>query len=165
MKIPKVRLINTEHTWPQSKFNLGSSRKAQRSDLHHLFPVDVLANIKRSNTPFAEVDSGRWVSNDCPNAQRGRPVPLADDDVDNQEKIHFMPPLGHRGNLARALFYFSIRYRVTISDFQEAYLRRWHLDDPVDQSEQGRNDSIHELQKNRNPFIDFPKLVDVIHNF
>ena len=38
-------------------------------------------------------------------------------------------------------------------------LLQWHLDDPVDDYERRRNDSIYAYQVNRNPFIDHPEYV------
>ena len=78
---------------------------------------------------------------------------------------YFEPPQRHKGNVARALFYFSVRYRLAISATQEAHLRAWHRKDPVDESEKNRNDLVQEIQGNRNPFIDFPHLVDSIDDF
>jgi endonuclease I len=37
--------------------------------------------------------------------------------------------------------------------------------DPVDNGELMRNEEIYALQKNRNPFIDAPELVEQIDNF
>ena len=38
----------------------------------------------------------------------------------------------------------------------------WHANDPVDDFESDRNDSIYAYQGNRNPFIDFPEFVNSI---
>jgi hypothetical protein len=39
----------------------------------------------------------------------------------------------------------------------------WHWADPVDSFELNRNDVIHTMQGNRNPFIDHPELVHYIY--
>ena len=39
----------------------------------------------------------------------------------------------------------------------------WHNADPVDSFEIRRNNTIYSFQKNRNPFIDHPELVDYIY--
>jgi hypothetical protein len=47
----------------------------------------------------------------------------------------------------------------------EAHFRIWNTSDPVDAAEQQRNEDIHNLQYNRNPFIDHPDLADRISSF
>lgn len=155
-RIPNSNVINCEHTWPQSKFNKSESTSAQKSDLHHLFPVDSRSNSSRGNIMFAEVN-GRDVHENCSASQRGQ-------DIYSQQTA-FQPPLEHRGNVARAMFYFSIRYNISIPDREEKHLREWHLQDPVDAMEIKRNEEIFKLQNNRNPFIDEPSVVDEISNF
>lgn len=153
--IPNHTLLNCEHTWPQSKFSRRFEKGMQKSDLHHLFPTDSRANSTRGNNEFADV-SGDPLEDECGASRSG--VPKGGYEF-------FEPPTEHKGNVARALFYFSIRYQIKISERQEAYLREWHIQDPVDASERERNQTIFEIQKNRNPFIDYPELVDRIQNF
>jgi deoxyribonuclease-1 len=153
--IPNHALINCEHTWPQSKFSGRFQKGMQKSDLHHLFPTDSRANSTRGNHEFANV-SGDTLAEDCDASRSG--VPKGGYDF-------FEPPTEHKGNVARALFYFSVRYQIKISSQQEAYLREWNIQDPVDESERERNQTIFEIQRNRNPFIDFPELIDRIQNF
>ena len=43
-----------------------------------------------------------------------------------------------------------------------ALLMKWHRQDPVSQKEIDRNNAIQETQGNRNPFIDYPYLVEYI---
>jgi endonuclease I len=77
----------------------------------------------------------------------------------------FEPPAGHKGNVARALFYFATRYRVKMSETQEFYLRKWNKMDPPDDMEIKRNQRIYELSGVRNPYIDHPEYVDLIPSF
>ena len=162
MRIPNHNLINCEHTWPQSRFTSTFSRDTQKTDLNHLYPTDNRANSIRGNHPFAEV-YGESVSRGCsnsylgsaenPNSSRGNGI------------ISFEPPAEHKGNVARALFYFSVRYKLSISPLEEAHMRNWHELDPVDDQERKRNDIVEEAQGNRNPFIDMPELVSEISDF
>ncbi len=154
-RIPDHTELNCEHTWPQSRFNSRQSRSTQKGDLHHLFPVDSRANSTRGNIPFGDVD-GQQV-NGCPLAERG-------DDI-YAGTSSFEPPKSHKGNVARALFYFSVRYKISIDESEEVFLRQWHRLDPVDQDEIIRHEKIYKIQGNRNPFIDDPSLVDQIDNF
>lgn len=158
MQIPNHRIMNCEHSWPQSKFNPRESRNTQKNDLHHLFPVNSRANSSRSNHPFGEV-IGRVVNSSCTSSSIG--------EVDYKDHIttSFEPPLDIRGNIARALFYFSTRYDLPIDAAQEFYLRRWHREDPVDEFETRVNNRIYEIQNSRNPYIDDEDLVDAIKDF
>lgn len=154
-KIPNANVINVEHTWPQSKFS-GHGRSFQKSDLHHLFPTDSQANSTRGNFHFGEVAQDTKQMN-CRASRFGRAT-------DGTSDI-FEPPDNHKGNVARALFYFSIRYKIRINPSEETYLRKWSKEDPVDDEERARNQAIFEVQGNRNPFIDVEGLEDRIADF
>lgn len=154
--VPDNRVINVEHTWPQSRFTGRHSQEAQKSDLHHLFPTDSQLNAIRGNHPFGEVvkDSA---SLKCGQSRFGV-----------SESIRgptFEPPDVHKGHVARALLYFALRYDMSIEPNQEANLKAWHKQYPVDAEELLRNDEIYKVQGNRNPFIDHPELVDTIQDF
>lgn len=159
MRIPNSNIINCEHTWPQSKFSNRFSKSIQKSDLHHLFPTDSRANSTRGNYPFAEVN-GMVLGNNCDSSSIGSPTQTY-----KFSSTYFEPPIEHRGNVARALFYFSVRYQIKINITQETYLKKWHEEDPVDQNEIIRNNEIMDIQGNRNPFIDFPHIVSDIQDF
>lgn len=154
--IPEANILNTEHTWPQSRFNGRMNKGMQKSDMHHLYPTDNEMNSIRGNNPFGEVAKDKKTLR-CKASRYGKST-RGNADV-------FEPPANHRGNVARSLFYFSIRYDLQIDSNQEAYLRKWSKEDPVDEEEIRRNDEIHRMQGNRNPFIDFPGLEDSINNF
>ena len=155
--IPDQNQLNTEHTWPQSKFNGSMNKGTQKADLHHLFPTDSKANSTRGNYEFAEVTKNQNLKN-CPESKSGPSVTSGGSNF-------FEPPTKHKGNVARALFYFSVRYKISISQDQEEYLRRWNHLDPVDEEEIARNNAIAKIQGNRNPFIDHPEYADAISNF
>ena len=148
--------VNTEHTWPQSKFTGHFPRDVQKSDLHHLYPTDSEANAKRGNFSFGTVpeDEDELNMPDCEISE-----------LSKRGEIKFEPPQDHRGNVARSLFYFSTRYKMPIDAKQEATLRQWHKEDPVDAAEINRHQIISEYQKVRNPFVDYPELVDTIKDF
>ncbi|WP_372651423.1 endonuclease I family protein [Halobacteriovorax sp.] len=155
-KIPSASVMNCEHTWPQSKFNPNLSKSLQKTDLHHLYPVNNRANSSRSNNIFAEVN-GRAINNNCTASSRGNAI--------GTNITAFEPPTNHKGNVARAMFYFSVRFKMPIGELQENYLRNWNQEDPVDEEERVRNQKIYEFQNNRNPFIDQPDLINTIHDF
>ena len=155
--MPNHNELNVEHTWPQSRFNKRENRAFQKSDLHHLFPSDSKANGKRGNLPFGEFKSGRSATPNCALSRYGR--------IDEARKNGFEPPANHKGNVARALFYFSLRYDLRIKPYEEMVLRQWNILDPVDSEEVRRNTLIEKIQGNRNPFIDDSELVNLISDF
>ena len=154
-KIPDHTKVNCEHTWPKSRFNPNQSKSHQLTDLHHLYPTDSRANSTRKNHLFSMVN-GKPLRN-CSSSKYGSGR--------FNEYLAFEPPANHRGNVARALFYFSVRYNIEIRDVEEGYLRKWHEADPVDSFERRRNNMVEKFQGNRNPFIDNPKWVYRIKNY
>ena len=155
--------LNIEHSWPQSKFNKQYKKELQKADLHHLFLVHPKVNGIRGNYPFAEVESFSPIKS-CKSSLVG----LLDSAYSSEVRSsadYFEPPAAHKGNVARALFYFSIRYNIEIQPVQEYFLRKWHVEDPVTEMDIMRNELIMKVQGNRNPFIDDPTLVEKISNF
>jgi endonuclease I len=147
---PDTQNLNTEHTRPQSD---GAGSEPARSDIHHLFITDKDANSRRSNLDFGVVVDVTWSSG---GSKLGK-------DADNQTV--FEPRDVQKGNTARALFYFSIRYGYSLDAHYEAVLRQWHAQDPPDAKERARNDAIDSYQHNRNPFVDRPEFVGAISDF
>ncbi len=150
-------LVNIEHTWPQSKFSSKYEKGIQKSDMHHLFLTDSKANSERGNFEFGNLDG---VANELrvENCEISKLGHIQGGDV-------FQPPVAHRGNVARALFYFATHYEMSISKTQEDTLRKWHEADPVDAAEAGRHEMIATIQTSRNPFVDYPELVKRISDF
>jgi endonuclease I len=154
--VPDYKVINVEHTWPQSRFNGRYDREFQKADLHHLFPTDSQLNEIRSSNKFGEVLSD-FKALKCGQSRYG--VSKA------SHREVFEPPNPHKGRVARALFYFSIRYDLPIDTEEEAFLKKWNAEYPVDQEEITRNEEIYKTQGNRNPFIDYPELATMISDF
>lgn len=145
---PDGEFMNAEHTWPQSFFD---KREPMRSDLHHLFPTESEANGERGHKEFRELGADEGVA-------------VGEIGARSTEEA-FEPPAAHKGNVARALFYFAVQFQQDISRGQEATLRAWHEADPVDDAERARNQRIYELQRSRNFFVDHPELVARIADF
>ena len=138
--------MNAEHTWPRS---LGAEEGFAKSDLHHLFPTLNIPNGIRANLPFCEVEAA--VDWEQAGSMRGQ---------DASGTTCFEPRDVHKGNVARAIFYFAVTYAHPVDAAQEATLRAWHTQDPVDDAERARNDRVADAQGSRNPFVDHPDLVD-----
>lgn len=147
--------LNAEHTWPKSK---GAGGGPAKSDLHHLFPSDINANSARSSYPFGVVTR---VDKSFAGSKLG---------TDAQGRTVFEPRDEHKGNVARALFYFYTVYGrngISTSNFrvEEPVLLQWHKMDPVDAAERARNQAVFQAQGNRNPYIDHPEFVDAVGRF
>lgn len=155
---------NTEHSWPQSK---GTRTGPSNSDLHHLFVVDRYSNSRRQNYEFGVPECGasgqpkcRWVSEN--HGQDAQPSRIGLNDAGDPI---FEVRSARRGDVARAQFYVSLRYDMTIEEETEKVLRQWHAEDPPDAYERERNARIEKVQNNRNPFVDCPEVVDRIDRF
>ncbi|MFU8803269.1 MAG: endonuclease I family protein [Bradymonadaceae bacterium] len=148
--------FNTEHVWPKSR---GADHEPAESDLHHLFPVDAMANNQRADHEFGNVDCE---STGCPWGQGGSYRGPSEDD--ERDPVFEVRP-DRRGDIARAIFYFAIRYGIGVWREEESVLRTWHCEDPPDDYERSRNDGVEALQGNRNPFIDRPDFVDRLSYF
>jgi len=148
--IPDPNVMNTEHTWAQS---WGADTWPARTDLHHLFPTSNESNSRRGSYHFGPVVNATW-------SEGGSSL-----GTDASGRIVFEPRDVHKGDAARALFYFSVRYGLEIPDEDEPAIRAWNVQDPPDAWEQARNDKIQALQHNRNPFVDHPEFVDRIPDF
>lgn len=181
--------INCEHTWPQSFFN---KVEPMVSDLHHLFPTLSKPNGMRSNYPIGPV-TGQVVYSTSGGAKlsakdrTGRHNPndvtrwfnldwnqQPHDTLKNDFDVVFEPPTAHKGNSARALLYFYLRYHnmnIRAGGFNErgfldqqlpAWVEWAERMDPVDENERRRHEIIFQKQNNRNPFIDIPNLGSLI---
>jgi len=144
--IPDWDTMNTEHSWPQS---LGADTEPMKADLHHLMPTMSVANSVRGNLPFGNVVNQDWSSG---GSKRG---------TDANGTQVFEPRDAHKGDAARLLFYYAIRYgnMSGFLTYQEETLREWFWEDPVSDWEIARNDGIYGYQNNRNPFIDYPEFL------
>ena len=166
---------NREHLWPTSR-GVGTSGAAH-TDIHHLRPADTNVNSARSNLSFGSCGLVQPL-NTCTIPA----TPETGRDTAKDISI-FEPPVIHRGNVARALFYMELRYfgsdpavpkleltdcpSSTTNNHVMAYLSQllqWHMDDPVDDEERNRNNqACTRWQGNRNIFVDYPELVSQLY--
>ena len=125
--------INCEHSIPQSFF--GSS-DPMVSDIHHLFPTYGNWNSTRSNYPFADIPDNtttKWMRDSLSQTT----IPGSNiDEYSEYASLQFEPREDHKGNLARAIFYFYTVYPTQAGDISNLAdintLYQWHLQDPVD---------------------------------
>ena len=159
--------INTEHTYPQSK---GASDQPARADMHHLFPVRENANSSRGNDPYADIPdtfTDTWLYNTTVTGTMPTTPNIDAYSEHDDESQTFEPREDHKGNAARAVFYFYTMYRpeadaADTNFFFRQYetLYQWHLQDPADAWEIQRNNFIATIQDGKpNPFIIDPTRV------
>jgi len=152
--------INCEHTIPQSFFE---KQNPMVSDLHHLFSTHKDVNNTRSNYPFAEIDDNtttKWMY--LNNTQSNIPT----ENIDSYSEFAnntFEPREDHKGDCARAIFYFYTMYPTQAGDISKVgdinLFYQWHLQDPVDEWERTRNQRIAEKQGDLNPYVEHPELI------
>lgn len=142
---------NTEHIFPQSFFKNHDDKRKLKSDLHHLYPCIMTINSKRGNYKFEEIDSD-FSSDD-------------EFEVDHKNRL-FEPDEISKGNTARACAYIYCAYNDTriLEIISPKTIVEWNKLDPVSDLERARNDIILQIQGNRNPFIDYPHLVEQVFN-
>lgn len=155
---------NREHLVPQSTFNSASPMK---NDYFHVVPSDGSVNGARGSFPFGEVNQPSYVSS---NGSKRGPNTFS-----GYEGTVFEPLDEFKGDIARSILYFAIRYEDEFStswkknevladnpqdffvDWYIDLLLSWHTNDPVSQREIDRNNNGYQFQGNRNPLIDRPE--------
>lgn len=156
---------NREHSVPKSWFN---DNPPMYTDLFHLYPTDGWVNNKRGNLPIGKVNNVSWTSTN------GSKVGTSN--VPNYSGQVFEPIDSFKGDFARTYFYMAVCYMdknlgvETQSNFTGGNLKPWSKDlllqwaamDPVSKKEIDRNNAVYQIQHNRNPFIDFPELAEMI---
>ncbi|MEG0992305.1 MAG: endonuclease [Bacteroidales bacterium] len=160
--------FNREHSVPQSWFSKASPMV---SDAWHVVPTDGKVNGIRSNYPLGEVGSIKTAS--ANNFSK-----LGNSISPGYSSTVFEPNDLYKGDFARMYFYMATRYQNKVGSwtggvFSSTYphlqqwtlnvMLKWHRQDPVSQKEVDRNNAIYKSgQRNRNPFIDYPDLVELI---
>ena len=147
---------NREHLWPASRLPNGRADDKEGSDLFNLRASNSSINGSRSNKYYSENGDGGY-------------YPIVGNKAGNDQ----------RGDVARSIFYMAFKYEELGLEVVEnpqasvgyddhyykmgklSTLIEWNEADPVDEFEMRRNSRIYEYQGNRNPFVDYPYLVDL----
>jgi deoxyribonuclease-1 len=145
--------FNTEHVWPRSDGEPSGSA----GDIYNLRPTLEAANGERASFAFGETLCEGAA---CPYALGGSELGANDAGA----TVWQVRP-ETRGDIARSMFYFAIRYTLDIDPTEEAVLRAWHAADPPSAEELTRVDAVETAQGNRNVLVDRPELVDTIPDF
>ena len=135
---------NREHTFPQSKL---SDEKAEH-DNHIVYASDYAINSARSNYKLGVVSGGSTLTDSY-----GNPTTC------KLQGGVFDPNSVARGIVARSTMYAAAMYGYDPADNFEslATMLKWNLENPVTNFDKSRNNKVHELQRNRNPFVDHPE--------
>ena len=164
-------VYNREHSFPNSWF--GGKVMPMYTDLNHLYPTDGYVNNKRANFPFGETSNPTYKSaNDFSK--------LGSCSYPGYTGTVFEPNDEYKGDFARTYFYMVTCYEEKLADWYQKYadsqptldgnaypglsawqlemLMKWAENDPVSEKETNRNNAVFNIQKNRNPFIDYPGL-------
>ena len=159
---------NREHMIPQSWFD---ERTPMKSDAFHVYPTDGKVNGMRGNYPHGETNAS---------AIGGKGLgKLGASSVAGYSGTVYEPVDEYKGDIARTYFYFVTRYEDQLSSFDKNdvltgntypsltdwfynLMLAWHREDPVSEKEINRNEAVYAHQHNRNPFIDYPELVEHI---
>ncbi len=162
--------MNIEHSVANSWWD--GVKNAAYKDLHHLNPSDATANNRKGNFPLGIVENVKWENGvtfvGTPAGESGGSSSV------------YEPCDEYKGDFARVFFYiftcyenmkWGTRFTWMYNEGQTypmfkpwAYnlLLEWSREDPVSQKEIDRNEAIYKIQRNRNPFIDFPGLEEYI---
>lgn len=137
-------------------------------DLYNLIPCDDDVTMHKKDYPPGDVlvatyDNGVW---------RAGYGEIAETEVNMYE-----PADEYKGDFARSIMYVMTVYPATrwsglgvnfcmdnnfptLNKYAQRVMLAWHRADPVSEIERMRNNEVEKIQGNRNPFVDFPQLVE-----
>ncbi|MFL2564071.1 MAG: endonuclease [Flavobacteriales bacterium] len=157
---------NREHVWVKSQGGFTGDETygalGAYSDAHNLKPCDASINTARGTKDFDNGGTQNTEATDC-----------------YSTTTTWEPRDEVKGDVARIIFYMATRYMgdpgepsLNIVDYinnssdplmgKLSTLLQWNEQDPVDAFERRRNQVIFNWQQNRNPFIDYPELANLI---
>lgn len=160
--------MHIEHAFPKSWW--GGNEWPVYKDLFHLYPSDGPINMSKSNNPLGVV-TGTPTSDNGVSKVGPATYPGYTGNV-------FEPANEFKGDFARSYFYVVTVYQDLASFWNSPMLnkntypvwkpwaiellKQWHEQDPVSIKEILRQEEVFKIQGNRNPFIDYPDLVNYI---
>ena len=157
--------MNIEHSFPKSWWG-GTENQAYR-DLYNLMPSDSKANSSKSNYGMGVVTNATY-DNGCIKVYSGK-----------QGMKLWQPSTEWEGDFSRSYMYMATAYQnftwkgealnsleqgdyPTLKKWASDLYIKWCKADPVSKTEIDRNNAVYKIQGNRNPFIDFPNLMEYI---
>lgn len=158
--------MNIEHSFPKSWW--GGAKIQAYMDLYNLMPCESKINSTKSNYPMGVVVDGDN-GNGCTKVGKG---------TDGQ--WYWEPSNEWKGDFARGYMYMATTYQnlswkgtqaaqilekgdyPTLKRWAYELYIKWAKQDPVTPLEVKRNNDVYKIQGNRNPFVDFPNLMEYV---
>ena len=155
--------LNTEHVFPKARTLKEAVAVVVMGNENGYSP---LSSIGRECKLFQEVvftldtlTPGVKSVDGCEESVRGKGA------ARGGSQIVFLPRKEVRGDVARMVMYFSIGFDVAIQNVEEGMLKDNGMNQTLSTRKVERNSLRYSVQGNRNPFIDFPDLVQYVQDF
>ena len=158
--------MNIEHSFPKSWW--GKTEVQAYKDLYNLMPCKSKINSTKSNYPMGKVVSG----------DKGNGWTKVGKGDDN--KWYWEPADPWKGDFARGYMYMATAYQdykwsgdralqilqqgdyPTLKEWAYKLYIQWAKADKPDAVEIKRNNDVAKIQGNRNPYVDFPNLMEYV---
>lgn len=158
--------MNIEHSFPKSWW--GGEKVQAYEDLYNLMPCESRINSTKSNFPMGKVVSG----------DKGNGWTKVGEGTDG--KKYWEPADPWKGDFARGYMYMATAYQdynwkgeqalqilqqgayPTLQKWAYTLYIQWAKADKPDALEIKRNNDVAKIQKNRNPYVDFPNLMEYV---
>lgn len=158
--------MNIEHSFPKSWW--GGAKSQAYKDLYNLMPCESKINSTKSNYPMGKVVSGD-IGNGWTKVGKG-----------TDGKWYWEPADPWKGDFARGYMYMATAYQdytwkgtqalqilqqgayPTLQKWAYTLYIQWAKADKPDAIEIKRNNDVAKIQGNRNPYVDFPNLMEYV---
>lgn len=158
--------MNIEHSFPKSWW--GGAKNQAYEDLYNLMPCESKINSKKSNYPMGIVVSGD-IGNGWTKVGKG-----------TDGKWYWEPADPWKGDFARGYMYMATAYQdynwsgnqapqilqqgayPTLKEWAYKLYIQWAKADKPNALEIKRNNEVAKIQGNRNPYVDFPNLMEYV---
>ena len=157
---------NREHTFPRSRGGFNDRDGDEFADGVDVFWTTTADSLRHANSDAHALRAADGPENSIRNNQY-----YGDGE--------YTGPIGNlgsfKGDVARSVLFLDVRYNGldVVNGYPEIVgqfgdletLLDWHRNDPPDDFEMNRNNTVYTWQFNRNPFIDHPDLVEYLWGF
>ena len=158
--------MNIEHSFPKSWW--GGAKNQAYKDLYNLMPCESRINSTKSNYPMGKVVSG----------DKGNGWTKVGKGDDNE--WYWEPADPWKGDFARGYMYMATAYQdynwsgnqapqilqqgayPTLKEWAYKLYIQWAKADKPNALEIKRNNDVAKIQGNRNPYVDFPNLMEYV---